>query len=67
MTPELEAIFSGKTVPEVVIVDFGTPENNAKLKAIIERQKDILARKNVNWDRLNRFVIYPFQNGRVVR
>jgi hypothetical protein len=57
MTQELQDILSGKRTLEMQVVDYSTPEKKEELKKLWEKSKNILKRKEVDWQELNSFVI----------
>lgn len=57
MTEELKKIFEQGKAPKMRVVDYSTAEKRKELKALIQKQREILKRREVNWQRLNSFVI----------
>lgn len=57
MNKELKDILSGKTELKMEVVDYSTPKKQKELKALMKKKQDILKRKEVDWQRLNSFVI----------
>ena len=57
MTKELNEIFAGKKIPRVTVVDYSKPEERAQLQHLVLRRKEILKRKEIDWQKVNSFVI----------
>jgi hypothetical protein len=54
---ELGKIFKGHNIPQVKVVDFTTSEKERELKTVIKRQQEIRKRQEVNWQKLNSYII----------
>lgn len=57
MTKEIQDILEGKKKITFKFVIYNTPERKRELKALIKAQKEVLERKEVDWQKLNTFVI----------
>ena len=57
MTVTLEKVLKGEIIPGFKAVAYNTSEKKKNLEAVIKEQKEILKRKDVDWNKLNSFVI----------
>ncbi|RPH33074.1 MAG: hypothetical protein EHM93_06555 [Bacteroidales bacterium] len=57
MTKEVQDILEGRKKITFKFVNYNTPERKEELKAVIKAQKEVLERKEVDWQKLNTFII----------
>lgn len=57
MTQELKDIFEGKKKPKVKTTNISVSEMEKQLKCVISEQKTIIKRTEINWQKVNSFVV----------
>ena len=55
--PEIQKILSWEKIPEFSAIDYTTKQGRESLKKVLEEQKEILKRKEVDRNKLNEFRI----------